>query len=392
MSPGGLWDKACQLYIPLGATKSRNTLTFQSGAKIQFNHMEREENIYDWQGSEIPFMGFDELTHFTEKQFFYMLSRNRGTCGVKPYIRATTNPDPDSWVAEFISWWINPETGLPIPERDGVVRWFRRVNNIIEWSDTKETEFHKSVTFISSKLEDNPILMENDPGYLANLEAMSLVDRERLRGGNWKIREASGTMFQRGWFHMVEAVPAGGQIIRYWDRAGTKKKHSAYTAGVKMKLVDNTVYILHVERFKGTPGEVESQIKNIAIQDGKDVWVGIEQDPGQAGIFEANSYVKSLIGFVVKIHRAASDKVTRAKPLSAQCEHGNVKILRGNWNEVFIDECENFPDATLKDQVDAASGAFNVLTEANVGSYPDQETGHDSGTIAGAIMRGEDQW
>src|SRR5436305_14925946 len=70
---------------------------------------------------------FDELTHFTAHQFFYMVSRNRSTCGVRPYIRATCNPDADSWVADFLAWWIDPQTGLPIPERAGVLRYYIRV-------------------------------------------------------------------------------------------------------------------------------------------------------------------------------------------------------------------------------------------------------------------------
>jgi hypothetical protein len=78
---------------------------------------------------------FDELTHFTAHQFFYMVSRNRSTCGVRPYIRATCNPDADSWVADFLAWWIDPETGLPIPERAGVLRYYIRVAEKIVWAD-----------------------------------------------------------------------------------------------------------------------------------------------------------------------------------------------------------------------------------------------------------------
>ncbi|MFS6779604.1 terminase large subunit domain-containing protein, partial [Staphylococcus aureus] len=128
-------------------------------------------------------------------------SRNRSTCGVRPYVRATTNPDADSWVAEFISWWIDQKTGYAIPERSGVLRWFVRIGDNIIWADhPEELEMYtmpgpggeevpipaKSVTFISSKLTDNKILMAADPGYMANLMSLPLVERERLLGGNWK--------------------------------------------------------------------------------------------------------------------------------------------------------------------------------------------------------------
>ena len=117
---------------------------------------------------------FDELTHFSAKQFWYMLSRNRTMCGIKPYVRATCNPDPDSWVAEFISWWIDQETGYPIPERSGVIRYMVRVGDAIHWADSPAELAHhtmlddsgaevpippKSVTFISAKLTDNKALM-----------------------------------------------------------------------------------------------------------------------------------------------------------------------------------------------------------------------------------------
>ena len=125
---------------------------------------------------------FDELTHFSEAQFFYMLSRNRSTCGVKPYVRATCNPDTDSWVADFIEWWINQETGYAIPERLGVLRYFYRIEGELIWGESIEEltekctgvegfspDLCKSVTFIASSVYDNEALLRIDPGYLANL-------------------------------------------------------------------------------------------------------------------------------------------------------------------------------------------------------------------------------
>jgi hypothetical protein len=73
-----------------------------------------------------------------ESQFFYMLSRNRSMCGVRPYVRSTTNSDADSWVATFIAWWIDQDTGYPLPERAGVLRWFVRVNDTMVWADSAE--------------------------------------------------------------------------------------------------------------------------------------------------------------------------------------------------------------------------------------------------------------
>ena len=110
MSAGGLYATSQEIYPYLGAT---SVLTpdvqwrFPSGAKVTFAHMFYEKEKYNWQGSQIPLLMFDELVHFTESQFFYMFSRNRSTCGVTPYIRASCNPDGESWVARFLDWWID---------------------------------------------------------------------------------------------------------------------------------------------------------------------------------------------------------------------------------------------------------------------------------------------
>ena len=111
-NPGALWDETLNFYPRLGGTPHLGAREWRwsRGGKIKFSHLQFDTTVYDWQGAQIALICFDELTHFTAHQFFYMVSRNRSTCGVRPYIRATCNPDADSWVADFLAWWINPET------------------------------------------------------------------------------------------------------------------------------------------------------------------------------------------------------------------------------------------------------------------------------------------
>lgn len=207
---GGLWDTSMSLYPGVGATPKESSLEwiFRSGSKIKFSHLEYEKNIFDWQGSQIPFIGFDELPHFTKKMFFYLLTRNRSTCGVKPYCRATCNPDPESWVYELISWWIDPVTGFPDPERNGVIRYMLVDGDNYIWGDTYEEvikkgwyliehavkksgidarEFVKSVTFISGSIYDNKELLNINPAYLGNLMAQDAETKSQLLDGNWKV-------------------------------------------------------------------------------------------------------------------------------------------------------------------------------------------------------------
>ena len=108
-SEGSLWDVASDLYTSINGRMLQSpslNCQFPSGMKVTFAHMEYEKNRFDWQGSRIAWIGFDELTHFTWKQFIYMFSRGRSSSGVPGKIRGTCNPDPDSWVRRFIDWWI----------------------------------------------------------------------------------------------------------------------------------------------------------------------------------------------------------------------------------------------------------------------------------------------
>jgi len=221
---GGLWDESAKVYPLLSAEPREHVLDwrFPSGATVAFAHLEHDKTVLNWQGAQIPLICFDELTHFSPSQFWYMVSRNRSTCGVRPYIRATCNPDADSWVAGFIAWWIDQATGLPIPERAGKLRWFVRINDELKWADAPaELEQYrdangqpippKSATFIPARLTDNTALMAADPGYLANLMALPTVERERLLGGNWKIRNTQALVFTN-WTVQEFETPANATL------------------------------------------------------------------------------------------------------------------------------------------------------------------------------------
>ena len=379
-NPGGLWDEATKLYsnMPGATPRLSNPMrwTFPSGAQVTFAHLESEATVLNWQGAQVPLLCFDELCHFSKNQFFYLLSRNRSMCGVRPYVRATCNPDADSWVAEFISWWISPETGLPVPERSGVVRHFIRVGDLIQWADKPEdlpvqlapdgqSVKPKSVTFIAAKLTDNAALMDADPGYYANLMSLPTVDRERLLGGNWKIRPAAGLYFQRSWCEIVDALPAGLQLVRYWDLAATPKTETNdpdWTVGVKMgRDASGVFYVTHAVRLREAPAGVEAALMNTASADGFGCRIGLPQDPGQAGKSQAAYFVQKLAGYTIATERETGDKVTRFGPFSSQARAGNIKFLRGPWLDDVLTSLEGFPEATHDDDADACSGAFSMI-------------------------------
>lgn len=377
---GGLWSTAMKLYPLVGAVPRESKSDWEFGPygnKVKFAHLEHDKNVLDWQGSQIPLIMFDELTHFSSKQFWYMMSRNRSTCKVRPYIRATTNPDPDSWVRKFIDWWIGPD-GLPDPDRAGVVRWFVRVEDELVWDESKEALIKqyplllpKSATFIPATLDDNPALVKQDPGYKANLMSLSRVDRERLLFGNWNVKEAAGELFKDSWFTITEYVPNDVTVwVRYWDRAATEPSTSSpdpdYTAGVLMGVrQDGSVVIADIARDRLTPGGVENMIKRIAKQDNREFGAVVswqQTDPGQAGVVEKHHLSKALAGYDIRFDPVPrSAKIQRAKPLSAQVEAGNVTLVNGPWVSSFLAEASQFPHGKHDDMVDAAAGAYQKI-------------------------------
>jgi predicted phage terminase large subunit-like protein len=395
-NPGGLLDDAQTLYPLIGgkATQPDSGITwkFPSGAVVRFAHMQHEKNRYDWQGAQVPLIAFDELTHFTEEQFFYMLSRNRSTAGIRPYMRATTNPDASSWVARFIAWWIDQETGYALPERAGVMRWFVRVNEEIVWADTPEelsslsesdSEMGhppKSVTFVPAKLQDNPILMRKDPGYLANLMALPLVERERLLSGNWKIVPSGGKVFNRAWFRIKDPgqIPDGGVECRFFDFAGTERKLKGqdpdYTATVLLRQVGDFYYLL--DCYQAQIGPVDS-VKLLQTTVQRDLArrretnsttryiVRWELEPGSASRRDNARLIKLLDGLDAKGVPSEGDKIERAKSFAVQSEAGFVVLRYGDWNELWLTHMHHQPDWPHDDILDATSGAHKALVSAD---------------------------
>lgn len=305
-------------------------------------------------------------------------------------MRATCNPDADSWVADFISWWIDQATGYPIPERSGVIRYMVHNNDIVYWFDTKEEGVAfaresgirkeeadravKSVTFIASTLKDNKILMENDPGYLANLLALPEVEKERLLRGNWKIKPSSGAYFKRVQVKEILKVLPDDIIAlcRGWDLAATdedENKDAAYTAGVLIaKRACGRFLVVDVINQQLKAGDVRKLVQTTAQTDNARyrkygvVCQRLPQDPGQAGKEQAQSYINMLAGYDVITRTESGSKESRAEPMAAQWQNGFFDVMEGEWNEPYFNQLESFPESKFKDMVDAGSSAFLEIT------------------------------
>jgi predicted phage terminase large subunit-like protein len=178
---------------------------------------------------------------------------------------------------------------------------------------------------------------------------------------------AEGGMFKRHWFEIVEALPAEGRWSRWWDRAATSKGGD-YSAGVLMLAHDGRFYVADVQRGQWSSDERNRIMLQVAALDaertGNTCVTWTEQEPGSSGVDVVQAMVKMLAGYPVRYEPSTGSKEVRAMPFAAQCEAGNVKLLRAPWNAAYLDELTSFPFGTNDDMVDATSGAFNKLAAA----------------------------
>lgn len=200
---------------------------FYSGGKLKFNYYNDDYNEFKdrFQGHQYNYIGVDEITQMPYNKFKYIITCMRNAYGLRNHFFGTCNPDPDSWVRKFIAWWIDPETGYPIPERDGKVRYCFMDGDSpdsIYWGDSPEEVYEqckevmdsvwtpemealgygkartlcKSVTFIKAGLTENLKLLESDPTYLANLAGQDEEQRMRDLSGNWNFKNTGDDMIK----------------------------------------------------------------------------------------------------------------------------------------------------------------------------------------------------
>lgn len=418
--PGGMWDEGYPFYNSLGGlpNKSEYSWRFPSGAKLNYGHLETNAAVESWRGAQVAFIGIDQLELIKEHAFWPLLGSGRSMTGINPYIRATCNPDPDCFLYKngdeqgLITWWINTETGYPIPERIGKLRYFVRDGDRLVWDDSPEPlknafpgTMPLSVSFVPATVYDNQVLLQTNPRYLAMLMALPLVERMRMLGGNWKIKAAAGTTLQGQWFRPQAILPPRWRrLLRFWDLAGSvpteQNPDPDWTAGVLMGLDEQGImWILDVRRFRKPTGQVELEIKRTALEDGRHVEIMIEQEGGSAGIGWPDSIIRNhLAGFIAKRDKPKGSKLARARILGGLAEHGRLHILDNDrlpapWLPMFLNEAEAFTDGSQNnhdDMVDAASAAAIELS-MSAGLYEPfevQPVGRGEGLIINQAPQG----
>ncbi|QBX34601.1 terminase [Paracoccus liaowanqingii] len=244
-----------------------------------------------------------------------------------------------------------PYTHLCLPMRFEAER---RCETSIGFRDPRETE--GELLFADRFPVEQVKELERTLGSYAT--AGQLQQRPVPRGGG---------LFKKSWFGTVKALPTSCRFVRAWDLAATEDKEAAATAGVLIaRAPDGRFIVVDATREQLGPMGVERLMKATAEQDQATYGLvrgSYPQDPGQAGKAQAQHIMRHVLtGFDYHFSPETGDKETRALPLAAQAEAGNVFLLEGPWNDGFLDEVAAFPMGKWKDQVDAASRAFTELT------------------------------
>lgn len=240
--------------------------------------------------------------------------------------------------------------------------------------NSKEAQTWHVVRLPAIAEEDD--LLGRPTGAALNPDRYSLEELLKIKSvmGSWAFEAlyqqrpmpAEGGMFRREWFFkFIEAIPAQVEgRVRYWDKAATAGDGD-YTVGIRMSRDSGGLYTIEdVTRGRWSTGERDQVIKQCAATDPAGTRIYIEQEPGSSGVDSVKALIRMLAGYSVHPDRVTGSKLIRAEPLAAQCEAGNVLLLKAHWNAPFLDELLTFPNGAHDDQVDAASGAFSMLSKS----------------------------
>ncbi len=417
---GGLWSVLEKVGGPLGVTGVRSPLPMfnaRTGATISLQHMQNGIKTAEGQdGKGFDLIGFDELTHFDDDTFWYLvLTRLRSSdpaTGFKPYARATTMAKADTFVHELVKPWLMKD-GWPDYAQSGRIRWFLRhpISGVIVFFSSQEEAAEAvakfkaaderlrlramSLSVVHAVTDENRVLMAGNPDYAENQGNLSRLERLQKQGC-WEARPESAGMFDRQWYYVRDDVPKPEEVVwsvRGWDKASTKPSEENvdpdWTVGVRLDLLYNGhVCVSDVVRMRDNPGKVQELIRKTAELDGPLVEQSFWKDPAQAGD-QDEYHTRNMLSLVrgcgqVTFTNASKSKTIYAMPASAYADKTREKptagfaIVRAHWNAAYFAELEVFPKPKSElgkenkdDQVDAQSAAWQCLE----GKLPAQVVG-----------------
>jgi len=360
--PGALMSRAHQWWDGTEAhwDDGDHIWRFPEGSTVQFGYLARDEDFYNYQSAEFHFIGFDELTQFTERQYTYLFSRlrrlKRSTVPMR--MRSATNPGGSGHE------WVRDRFNLPLGPK------------------------HPRRGFVPATVEDNPYLDLAEYEHSFEQLGRDSMAFKQLREGDWSAMYG-GAIFDPSKVRIVEPEEvdpyALTRIVRYWDLAASApsdlEPDPDYTVGVKLArtrfgrddYADPDYWVLDVARQRADPRGVEGLVHHTARADGKAIPIWIEQERGGAGKLLVQQFAHNVVpDYPVRPLYVTGSKETRATPVAGVCNAGRLYLVRGDWNQGFLDELYAFPEGAHDDQVDALSGAFIALDREDYLDYGSQ--------------------
>lgn len=333
-------------------------------AEVVFKSAEKPDKL---RGFSNAGLWFDEATVMKKEAFLfaYPTLRFRGRLG--PCLITATPKGTRHWTFETFFTPITEEFAIANPNPRYLYTGGRF------YAPKKGTEL------VRSRSIDNPFL---PPQYdETNRAQYSTMLAEQEFGGEFV--DIAGLMFRREWFPIVNQAPRVAVRVRYWDRAATPGS-GCFTAGVLMARDRRGLwYVEDVVRGQWSAHERNEVMRQTAILDkakyGGEVIIFTETEGGSAGKEVSEQLLTMFGGFPMYTDNVGGGKqfrsvlgeklpgqakIVRAFPFQAQAEAGNVRVVRGAWNEAWFTELIAFPEYKFMDQVDGTTGAFNKLAQA----------------------------
>lgn len=390
---------------------------FGQHGKLHYGYLESEHDHLRYQGPEFIYIGFDELTHFRPKHFKYMFTRLRGQEGTPCVIRGATNPGGPHhkfYFQRYQPWLDRSEQYLDLVRKGaaslaepGQVLYFlppkddtKDADGGTEQAVPEGTPGCRGRTFLPAGIEHTP--QYDTKQYNETLAFADATLRKQLKDGAWIDDEGGGTFFQRRWWVKERRVPSIQLWGRAYDLAWGTSDGAKFTAGVLGGLpvagmfAENTILIADMIAWKAHEATSIEAIKAVAEADlafirahgGGPYFIRLPDDSGKAGIDIRQRFIAALAGYDVRLIPDRGEKFQRARPIAAQAEYGNVRLLEGchpsqsvaiglnakgvvcetakEWIEPLVSRLEKVdptqsPDKQILDHMDALSSICGML-------------------------------